>query len=243
MKIGLAQLQPVCGNIQKNRDLHIAFVEGAMQQGLHLVLFPELSLTGYEPKMAMELAMEVHDPRLEVFQDLSDQGQLTIGLGIPEKTSGGTMISTLFFQPHKPRKRYSKQQLHPDEAPYFIHGHEQLILSVGHTRLAPAICYESLQEGHMAAAKKQGAEGYLASVAKPQRVLEKAFLHYPKMAKDYAMPVFMVNAIGACDDFISAGQTCIWDKEGKVLGQLEADEEGLLICDLETDEVCPKPNR
>ena len=126
---------------------------------------------------------------------------------------------------------YSKQLLHSDELPFFKCGNEQIILSVEGIKVAPAICYESLQYKHIRKVSKFGADIYLASVAKSQRGIEKAFKHYPKVAQDFSMHVLMANSIGYCDNFESAGQSSIWNDKGNLLVSMNETDEGLLIFD------------
>ena len=80
MKIALAQTKPVKGDVSANIQTHINFIELAIKAGASAIFFPELSLTGYEPELAKELKMEVSDSRLEIFQDLCDSDNISIGL-------------------------------------------------------------------------------------------------------------------------------------------------------------------
>lgn len=230
MKICLAQVKPEKANINTNIENHKKWIHVAISEKVDLIVFPELSLTGYEPKLAKELAIDQNDERLEEFQIISDHNEIVIGVGIPIKSQLGILISMVFFQPNRTRQTYAKQILHSDEKPYFIEGSEQIILTVQNIKIAPAICYESLQPEHTENAKKLGAELYLASVAKSQSGIDKAFEHFPKIALKYSMPTLLCNYIGHCDNFESAGQSAIWDINGKLIGQLD-ESEGLLIYD------------
>lgn len=51
------------------------------------------------------------------------------------------------------------------------------------------------------------------------------------------MPVLMSNCVGSCDNFVSAGQSAIWTRDGKLAGQLDNISEGLLFFDTETGVV------
>lgn len=237
MKISVAQIKPSRGDIQANIDIHTRWIAVAKAQHVDFLAFSELSLTGYEPEHAKALATPPHDPRLDVFQSLSDENNISIGLGLPTPSPTGVRISMVLFQPHRLRQVYAKQQLHSDELPYFEAGNEQLICSVGDQLIAPAICYESLQKDHAAHARQLGADMYLASVAKPQRGIDKAFVHYPEVAKAFSMPVLMSNSIGYCDNFLSAGQSAVWNEKGELLASLAPDREGLLIFDTATSRV------
>lgn len=221
MKISVAQIASNNGNIQRNLEIHKNWIELAISEKADLITFPELSLTGYEPKLAKKLAMEKNDSRLDEFQKISDANKISIGLGLPTKSEHGILISLVIFQPYEERKIYSKQILHPDELPYFTEGDGQLILTVENKRIAPAICYESMHNEHSDNASKLGAKIYIASVAKSENGVNKAMTHYPEAAKNYSMPVLMSNCIGHCDNFEGAGQSAILTRQGNLVGQLD----------------------
>lgn len=237
MKIAIAQTSPTKGNVSANIETHKKFIDQALTLNAEAIFFPELSLTGYEPELANELSTNQNNSRLDIFQNISDKENIIIGLGLPTRTESIIRISMIVFEPNKPRQTYSKQQLHSDELPYFENGIEQIIITKDKTKIAPAICYESLQPIHSENAFKLGADIYLASVAKSDNGVKKAFIHYPTIAKQYSMPVLMSNCVGFCDNFLSVGKSSIWTKDGKLVGQLDDKTEGILIFDTETEEV------
>lgn len=243
MKISIAQIRPYSGKVDKNIELHLALVNLAINHKTDAVFFPELSLTGYEPELADRLKMEVSDKRLEVFQQLSDKSNITIGLGAPTIFRQGVQISMLIFQPNQPRKKYAKQMLDKDELPYFLPGEAQIIIEIKEDKIAPAICYESLQVEHFNRAMEIGANIYLASVAKSQQGMNKATNYFPKIAKENSIPVFLSNCVGYCDNFLSVGQSAIWNDEGVLVGQISKDEEGLLIYDTKVRTVKKVKNK
>jgi predicted amidohydrolase len=240
MKICIAQIHPIAGAITENITAHSKWIDLARTAHADAIFFPELSLTSFEPTLAAELAMDLDDPRLDGFQDLSNVHLITIGIGLPTRIDSKIQISMCIFQPQKPRVLYSKQQLHEDEFPFFEPGKRQVLIAIDQCTIAPAICYESLQPSHAENACSLGAMLYLASVAKPENGLKKAFDHYPKIAAKYGIPVLMVNAVGFCDNFMSAGRSSVWSKEGILLGQLDGTEEGILIFDTESEEIIQK---
>lgn len=237
MKICVAQTNPVKGDIRSNIENHLALTEWALDQGTDFILFPELSLTGYEPELAQELAMDPMDKRLDVFQQVSDRHQVTLGLGMPLRGIKGIYISLIFFQPHLPSKVYSKQYLHQDEDPYFIPGTEQLYLTTGNHKISPSICYELSVPAHADQAFQNGASIYMASVAKSGPGVDKAALRLSEIARQYSMPVMMSNCVGYCDHFLAAGRSAVWNKKGELLGQLRDTQAGLLIYDTDTGGV------
>ncbi len=237
MRISAAQTRPIKGNIIANIETHKKLIHLAVANKADIIIFPELSLTGYEPELAKELATTQDDKRFDDFQDLSNKYNITIGTGMPTNTNKGILISMIIFQPNVARQTYSKQQLHADELPYFTNGEQQTILSVANNKVAPAICYESLQMNHADSAVKLGAEFYLASVAKSQGGIDKAMLHYPAVAATFSIPVLMSNCVGYCDNFESVGQSAVWTKQGNIVGQLKNNAEAVLVFDTETEEV------
>ena len=237
MKISVAQLKPIKGNISANIETHKKLIGLAISYKSNAIFFPELSVTGYEPGLAKDLSKNQENREFDDFQEISNKNKITIGIGMPTKSDSGIKISMIIFQPYKPRQSYSKQQLHTDEFPYFVNGEEQIILTVDNKKIAPAICYESLQIEHSENVKKLGAEIYVASVAKSQNGIEKAVKHYPMVAKKFLMPVLMANCVGYCDNFYSIGKSAVWTKQGNLAGQLDDKLEGILIFDTETEEV------
>lgn len=240
MRICAAQISSKKGDVRFNIDKHKKYIELAVSEQTDLIVFPELSLTGYEPKLAKKLSTKLKDPRLEIFQHLSDIYEIAIGIGLPIESQQGIFISMIIFKCQQKALAYSKQLLHPDETAYFIPGDNSSIMNVKNEKISFAICYESLQSEHSKKAKEQGADIYIASVAKSQSGINKALSHYSEIAEKYSMPVLMVNSIGYCDDFYSVGQSSAWNEKGKYLGGLDNKNEGILIFDTKTNELIRK---
>lgn len=235
MKICLAQTQSEAGNIQENIANHLKFVERAIVYKADLIIFPELSITNYEPQLAKTLATKVEDNLFNPFQKLSNEHGVVICVGMPTNATNGINISLLIFQPNKERDVYSKQLLHQDEEPYFLAGYKQTMLTIKATQIALGICYETLQEDHFVNTIQKGVDIYIASVAKSKKGIEEASEFFSKMAKAHGLPIMMVNCIGACDDFVSAGQSVVWNAKGELVSQLDATNQGILIYDFETE--------
>ena len=239
MKICIAQTHSLKGKVNKNIENHLQIIKRAIKLNSNLVIFPELSITSYEPKLARNLSINKENSIFNPFQELSDKNKITIGIGMPTNAVDGINISMLIFQPKKERIVYSKQQLHSDESSYFIGGTHQTFLKIKEKKMAIGICYETLQREHFVNAKQQGADIYIASVAKPKNGIEKAYLHFSKIANEFNTPILMSNCVGHCDSFISSGNSAVWNKNGKIMGQLENENQGILIYDtkLETTEI------
>jgi predicted amidohydrolase len=96
--------KPVSGEIEINIGKHKKLIDLAVLQKADLIIFPELSLTGYEPTLARQLATTINDERLNDLQLISDVHRVTIGVGMPIRTSSGILISMVFFRPNKTRE-------------------------------------------------------------------------------------------------------------------------------------------
>jgi len=237
MKICAAQTRPVRGDIEHNIISHKKLIELAVSNEAELIIFPELSITGYEPSIAKELATTKDAARFDEFQNTSDNQNIIIGIGVPTKHETGICITMVIFQPFKERITYSKKYLHKDEEPFFISGENFPCLKINETNIGLAICYELSVPEHSAIAFNSGADIYFASVAKSASGVDKASESLSGIARKYSSIVLMSNSVGPCDDFESAGTSSIWNSKGELTGQLNDIDEGILIFDTEIEEV------
>ena len=229
MNVCLAQISSERGNIPRNIKKHLKCIHRAIELNADLIIFPELSITGYEPSLAEKLAINKYDERFDPFQQLADEHEIVIGVGIPIRARNGIHISMLIFQAKQARSVYSKQILHEDELPYFVPGKIQTTFTILGTKVAFGICYETLQRVHFATALEDGADLYIASVSKPDRGTDKAYLHFPSISKEFQTHFLMVNSIGFCDNFMSNGLSSVWNSQGVLIGGLTNTHEGLLM--------------
>ncbi|NHF67533.1 carbon-nitrogen hydrolase family protein [Xanthomonas hortorum] len=237
MKLIAAQISSIPGEIGKNISKHLDVIRLAASKDADVLVFPELSLTGYKPRLAGALAAHPTDRCFDEFQVLSNRHGMLIAVGAPTKGTKGTEISMICFQPGLERTIYSKQQLHLDELPFFTPATEQRVLRHADQVLAPAICYESLQASHAEQAAASGAGVYLASVAKSERGVTSAYSHYPKIAEKHSMTVLMANCVGPADTFIGAGRSAIWSSDGDLVCSADAFQEALVAYDTRDGEA------
>jgi predicted amidohydrolase len=240
MKICVAQTRPVKGDIQSNIYHHKKLIDLAVSNGADTVIFPELSLTGYEPELSEDLATCQDDSRFDDFQKIADTRQITIGVGVPTKNNTDTCISMVLFQPHKGRQTYSKKFLHADEEQFFARGQGFGGLIGNKNNIALAICYELSVPEHSEHAFKSGAEIYIASVAKTVNGVENAVKSLSEIANKYSMTVLMSNCVGQCDGSECGGKTSIWNNKGLLVAQLNDTNEGIIIIDTGTLELIEK---
>lgn len=102
------------GDIENNLSGHLAFMQRAAELGASYLLFPELSLTGYEPDLARELALLPDDARLAPLVALAVKLRLTTTLGMPLRgPNDSVLIGALTFTAGGDVIAYAKQYLHP----------------------------------------------------------------------------------------------------------------------------------
>lgn len=231
MKICIAQIRAIKGNIEESLKQHIAYIEAAAQQGAAMVMFPELSLTGYEPSLAKTLASTQDDTRFDIIQYYSDHHQITICAGMPTQQQEDLFISMLIFQPGKERATYSKQYLFPPEKEVFSSGKEQVFIQLNGQIIAPAICYELSNPEHSEKARQHHARFYMASVLNSVSGVGNDLHKLSHIAQQHQMTTFMANYVGQSGGYDCAGKSSVWDEEGKLLKQLDSQAEGLLIYD------------
>lgn len=241
MKICVAQMKPAKCDIATNLERHCQFAEVASSMGADLVVFPELSLTGYEPQAARQLAMTVDDARLDGLEELSRDKKLALGVGLPTGTPVGTCISMVIFQPDGPRLLYSKRYIHADERPFFVCGSNLGPIEMQGNRIAMAICFELSVARHASKAASDRANIYLVSAAKSATGVEAAHARLAEIATSHSMLVLLSNAVGPCDNFVAGGRSAAWNRNGELVGQLDEASEGLLLLDTASAQVSTSP--
>lgn len=212
----------------------------AVSLGAEIIIFAELSITGYEPALAKQLATGPDDCRFDDFQRIADTDRVTVGVGVPTHFESGVSITLVLFRPHQARQTYSKQYLHPDEEPFFVSGSSSLELFGNQAKVALAICYEISIPEHAEGACRRGAKTYVASVAKSVSGVANAAERLSNIAKTHSMTVLMANCVGNCDNFECGGKSSVWNQQGVLVGQLDDTSEGVIVLDTETQQVTVK---
>ncbi len=231
MRIAAAQIQTIPQNTAANIRNHIRMIEAAAKQGVSLLLFPEMSLTGYELEMAETLAFEQNDPRLADLVGLAVRYKMLIIAGAPIRIGSRLYIGSFIFSPEGEVSIYTKQYLHGGEEKFFAASfeHDPLVI-LGEEKIALAICADITNPLHPEAASKRKATLYAAGIfySTPTGI-EEAYKQLSHYARKYKMGVLIANYAGVCYQIPSRGKSAYWDKEGKLIGELNNSEEALLV--------------
>ena len=233
VKICLAQVRSERGNIQRNIDHHRTVLLAVEPGSADLVVFPELSLSNYDPDIAGAVALAPDDCRLDVFRRFADETGTAVALGAPLKTSARPLIAMLVFTPGGDTHVIGKRHLHADELPHFSRSEAGIGILDMRTRIGVAICYEISVAEHAEAALAGGAALYLATVAKTAGGVAEARATLSRTARQYRVPVLMVNSVGTCEGKSAGGGSMVIDHLGSVTARLDSSTEGLLIYDSE----------
>ncbi|MGQ8363984.1 carbon-nitrogen hydrolase family protein [Glaciecola sp. 1036] len=233
MRIAAGQIESRLGDFDYHLEQHLHLMSLAAEQGANLIIYPELSLTGYLDKGAIEMAKEFAPLIMQftqVLQQASNQFQIAIGGGFPKLDGKQVFINHRFIFPDCACWDYQKRLLHDDELPYYTPGQKDNLLQWQNKHLAIGICYESLQQPHVN--RHKNADAYLVGVAKSNHSMASAFEFYGETARKLNMPIIFSNATGKSADYINAGQSAVWTNSGALKAVLNKTETGLVCIDI-----------
>lgn len=226
-----AQSISIAGDVRANLACHQRFMQAAAEQGVELLVFPELSLTGYERGLAADLAILPDDAVLQPLRDLARELGLTTVVGMPIRLSAGgpVLIGALVLGADGALGVYSKQHLHPGEEIAFAPGQGGSMLAMGQDCVALAVCADFSHASHAAAAAGWGATLYAAGVL----ITEGGYVPDTTLLQGYAtqhaMTVLMANHGGVTGGWESAGRSAIWGPDGALLAAAPGTGELLVI--------------
>lgn len=233
MILAVAQSIAQPGNLSQSIADHLRLAANAAAQGAQLVVFPELSLTGYSRSLTRADAIAPTDVRLQPLQALADCQKIIIITGAPLASPTGLQIGTLSIMPHCGVQSYSKQYLHAGEELAFQPGQGGAALCLGDQMICLAICAEITHPQHAQAAADCGAAIYAASCF----ITPGGYGHDAALLAGYArthqMVVSMANYGAATGGWPAAGRSAIWAADGGLLACAPDEGEALVVMSVE----------
>lgn len=240
--IAAAQTVPVRGDVDANLDEHLRLVRAAAERGARVLVFPELSLTGYELDLAEELAFTERDPRLAPLVAAAASRAITLVVGAPVRLAARLHIGAFVLAPDRSVELYTKRHLGafgaganpggpvpPAEASVFHPGdRDPLIRFDGHTA-AVALCADTGQPGHPARAAERGARTYLAGTFTIPDELDSIAVRLRGHAVRHSMAVVFANYGGPTAGLPSGGGSAIWSERGALLTRLDDTGAGVAL--------------
>jgi NAD+ synthase (glutamine-hydrolysing) len=243
MRLALAQINPVVGDLGGNRDLILSRLEGAKTQGADVVLFPELAVTGYPPEDLLLRPGFVRAAESTVEEIARETRGTTVLVGAPHfdrdlynacfVLAGGEVKAVY-------RKRFLPNYGVFDEDRYFAPGRDLILLEHEKTLVGLTVCEDMWQPGPPATdLALAGAELLVNISASPfyvgrDREREEMFV---TRARDNSCFIAFCNAVGGQDELIFDGHSVVIDDEGSILARAPGFEEALLVVDVEPKEV------
>ena len=234
MKIGLVQIKSESGQIKQNIDHHLKVLRSLKAHTTDLVVFPELSISNYEPPIALDTAISPDDECLSVFQQYAQESNTAIAIGAPIKAPENPLIGVIVFIPDQRPTIIAKKYLHEDETPFFSPSSSGVVPLELVCRIGIAICYELSVSTHTEAVMQHNPSIYIASVAKTPEGVASSQITLTRIATEYHLPVLLVNSVGTCDGIRSGGGTMAIGPDGRLLAQLDNTSEGMLVFDTES---------
>lgn len=234
MLLAAAQLNPTDNDYAANLQQHLRLGEKAADTGAQLILFPEMSLTGYVLETAAAQAIAPGDEKLEPLQKLAVHRGVTIIAGAPVQIGKQLHIGSFIFQADGQTTFYTKQFLHGRESEFFTGSdvYNPLLL-IGNQRIANAICADITHAEHPEAAQQLKPTIYAASIFYTPGGIAEAYQQLGHYARTYRMHVLMANYCGASYTYEAAGRSACWNAKGELVASLDATTEELLLAECE----------
>jgi predicted amidohydrolase len=240
--LAAGQTIPRRGDVDANLAEHLRLARVAAEEGAELLLFPELSLTGYELDLAEKLAFAPRDPRLEALAEAAAAFALTLVVGAPARVDGRLQLGAFIVAPNGGVALYAKHHLGafpasanpggavpPAEASVFAAGTLDPLIELGAHQAAVAICADTRRAAHAQRAADRGADTYLASLFAIPADLASDARNLGAYALRHAMAVVLANFGGPTGGLPAAGGSAIWSPAGEVVAQLGPEGAGLVV--------------
>jgi NAD+ synthase (glutamine-hydrolysing) len=243
VRLALAQINPIVGDLEGNRTLILERMDEAKRAGADIVAFPELAVTGYPPEdlllrpgfiRAAEASLELIAREARGILALVGSPHFDRDLYNACAVCAGGEVRALV------RKRFLPNYGVFDEYRYFAPGNELLLFEHGRTLVGVTVCEDMWQPGPPATdLALAGAELIVNVSASPFHVgreVEREEM-FRTRARDNSVYVAFCNTVGGQDELIFDGHSHVLDDEGNVLARAPGFEECLLVVDVDPSAV------
>lgn len=240
--IAAAQTIPTRGDVDANLGGHIRLIHTAAEEQCRVLVFPELSLTGYELDLADDLAFSETDPRLSPLRELASSCKMTVIVGAPVRIGPRLHIGAFIISPDRSVDLYTKHRLGafppdaspngnvpPAEATVFHPGDRNPLLRFDGNTAAVAVCADIGRPSHPKEAADRGAKNYFASMFVIPADLEQDTAKLKAYAVQHSMTVVLANYGGPTGGLPSGGSSAIWSETGELLARLEVTGAGIAV--------------
>ena len=255
MRIALGQINTVIGDFSGNSDKIIDFARRAREAGADLILFPELSICGYPPRDLVERPSFVAG-NWQAAETIAHETQgISVICGLVTQANSATGKSVLnsaaLLRDGKIAFVQSKRLLPSydvfDEMRNFAPADHQALFTAADRKLALTICEDAWNDKHFWDRRLYGVDPVEDLIGAGGQVLlnisaSPFYLHKRELRRDmlatiarnYHVPVAMVNQIGGNDSLVFDGSSFALSPDGEVIAQAKSFEEDLVWFDTES---------
>ena len=235
MILAAAQIEIEIGNLESNLLHHIKMIELAAENNADLIVFPEMSLTGYCREEASKFAFAKNDKRLTILKKLASKHKLIIIVGAPIRIAKKLYIGSFIIHPHSEVEIYTKQFLHDGEEHFFTSSFNyNPVLKIDNENIQLAICADINHEEHVLNTSKNKTTIYISSLFFTESGIQQGHEILQAYAKNYKLTILMANYVGKHWHVIGGGKSAFWNAKGNNIGELNNSNQGLLIAQKET---------
>jgi predicted amidohydrolase len=245
--VGLAQISSKRADKATNINKMEKVTLKAKKRGAELVVFPELSLTGYMVRdQVYELAETIPGPSTKTIENIAKKARVHIVFGMPElseQTQATIHNSAVLVGPKgvigKYRKMYLPTHSVFEEKRYYRPGYQAATFDTTLGKIGLIICYDIYFPEVTRLARLKGAQLILCISASP--AVRRAFFETLTMARAIENTSFLafVNRVGIEDGLQFWGGSRLVGPNGRVLAQAKYDDEDLVICDVDYSDIKP----
>ncbi len=244
LRVALAQVDPTVGDLDGNTELALDWTKRAAAAGAHLVLFPEMALTGY-PAEDLVLRGSFGAASRRATTELAARlagdglGELAVVVGYLD-LDGGVRDAAALLHGGRVVARYFKHHLPNygvfDEDRYFEPGTDLSVVRLHGIDVAMVVCEDLWQDGGPIAVAREAGVGLIACLnaspyesGKTDRRLQLA----ARRAVEASAALAYVNMVGGQDELVFDGDSLVVDADGSLLARASQFDEQLLVVDLD----------
>lgn len=250
LRIALAQLNLFVGDVAGNTQRLIdTSAQARDDMQADLVLFPELSLSGYPPEDLLFHSGLRRQVKTALDRVRNETSGITVVAGYPEYAEEGIYNAAAVLCDGETVANYRKQELPNysvfDEKRYFKPGRDTCIFELKGIRVALLICEDIWEPNPARAAKAAGAQLIVVINGSPYslRYQERREAVVRARVKDTGLPVVYVNLLGGQDELVFDGGSFVMNAQGEVVQRVAPFVEGLFAVevDLVDGKAVPRP--
>jgi NAD+ synthase (glutamine-hydrolysing) len=236
----MAQIDPVVGDLQGNRDRILAAVDEARATGAALVVTPELATTGYPPQDLLLKQPFLADAEAALAELIPRVQGVDLVVGHPEVAAEGLYNSASWIRDGEVIARYRKDRLPNygvfDEMRYFRAGGAPCVVELAGIPVGVTICEDAwATDGPMVRAAEAGARLLVNLNASPYDYT-KAHRREQELgarAREAGVPIVYVNSVGGQDELVFDGGSFVVGAGGDVVARAPAFHTGLFAVEVD----------